>query len=219
MEKLCVVIPMKSPKKAKQRLSTRLSRTERECLAMVMFQSTLIFFRSHFPNLALLVVSESEEVLSLAESYSTNLLYEEGVQGLNHALYQASEWVTNQGFTQQLIVPSDIALLDKQEILQLLGLAEKHQVIVARAKDGGTNALLSSPPQAVQFKYGKDSAKAHCAEAFYHGLSYYQIDLPHLSLDIDQSDDLEKAISQQPERFATWQTLLSTSPLRRARYA
>ncbi|MEL0612717.1 2-phospho-L-lactate guanylyltransferase [Marinomonas arenicola] len=219
MSKLCVVIPMKRPAHAKQRLAGCLSHREREQLAISMFTNTLMFFRRHFPALNMMVISESDEMLSLAASYGANTLREDGKKGLNGALSQACQWVKNAGFSHQIIIPSDIALLDQEEFSALLQAARCHQVVIAKAKDGGTNALATSPPDAIAFRYGTESAAKHDAEAGLQGLACCQLLLPNLSQDIDQSDDLERAIAQQPQRFSAWRRGADTPFIKERRYA
>lgn len=219
MSKLCIVIPMKCPTHAKQRLAGCLSDEEREHLAISMFTNTLAFFHRHFPALNILVISESTQMLSLAASYGANTLHEEGRNGLNSALSQACQWVRRAGFSHQIIVPSDIALLDKEEFSVLLDTAARHQVVIAKAKDGGTNALATSPPDAIALHYGKSSAAKHDAEAALRGLSCCQLLLPNLSQDIDQSDDLERAIAQQPKRFFAWRQRVVNEASKERQYA
>ncbi|MBJ7537311.1 2-phospho-L-lactate guanylyltransferase [Marinomonas transparens] len=211
IDKLCVVIPMKSPQRAKQRLANRLSDSGREKLALSLFDNTLAFFQQHFPMLDVLVVSESLDVLNLAQSYQTNTLFDDGAKGLNGALDFACDWVTKSGYDSQLIVPSDIAVLDPEEINLLIHAAQKAQVVIAVAKDGGTNALLTSPPDAIDFEYGKNSAAAHKHHARSKQLICRSVHFTNLALDIDHSEDLEAAVLRQPERFKNWCSCFSSA--------
>lgn len=201
MEKLCVVIPMKSPERSKQRLAAHLPAEQRKQLALMLFENTLAFFKQYFPKLDVLVISESCDVLQQAKSYGAMTLFEAGAEGLNDALERACQWVTSAGYRSQMIVPGDIAMLDPKEIQQLLDGTKEHQVVIAVAKDGGTNALLTSPPDAIGFHYGKESARHHQEAARQQMLSCSCLHLVHLSLDIDQSDDLKKAALAQPNVF------------------
>ncbi|WP_191601213.1 2-phospho-L-lactate guanylyltransferase [Marinomonas algicola] len=219
MTQPCIVIPMKSPKRAKQRLSAHLSNAERESLALALFKKTLAFFQRHFPQLETLVVSESRSVLALAETYDAHTLFDDGRQGLNGALNRACTWVKQAGFSQQLIIPSDIAVLDQMEITALLQASENAQVVIALAKDGGTNALLTSPPDAIDFMYGHHSAQMHQANAVANAITCDCLQLPHLSLDIDLSHDLEKAIQQRPDLFKEWRLPLHSALFKETRYA
>lgn len=204
IDKLCVVIPMKSPKRSKQRLVGSLSDTARESLSLTLFENTLVFFQRHFPMLDVLVVSESLDVLALAQTYEANTLFDDGENGLNGALDFACDWVKQTGYDSMLIVPSDIAILDPAEFVALMSAAGDTNVIIAVAKDGGTNALLTSPPDAIHFEYGCDSASAHKANAVNNRLACRSLHLANLALDIDHSEDLQVAVIRQPERFKAW---------------
>ncbi len=147
---------------------------------------------------------DSLDVLTLAQSYDANTLLDDGATGLNGALNFACDWVEKSNYDSQLIIPSDIAVLDLQEILRLIEAAQDAQVVIAVAKDGGTNALLTSPPNAIEFKYGHASASAHQANALNNQLVCRSLHLTNLALDIDHSEDLQIAVGQQPERFKAW---------------
>ncbi|REG84269.1 2-phospho-L-lactate guanylyltransferase [Marinomonas pollencensis] len=219
MTHLCIVIPMKSPSCAKQRLAGCLSASERQQLAVSLYANTLAFFQQHFPQHQVVVISQSCVVLSLAKSYGAHGLREEGKEGLNEALWQACQWVKKAGFTHQVIVPSDISLLDKQEFDLLFAVATQQQVVIAQAKDGGTNALVSSPPDAIGFHYGLHSAAQHAQAAKRQGLSFCQLRLPHLAQDIDQGEDLDRAITQQAEHFLPWCETTRKWPVKERQYA
>ncbi|MEO9655059.1 2-phospho-L-lactate guanylyltransferase [Marinomonas sp.] len=193
MKNLCIVIPMKSPIRAKQRLRECLSNETREQLAVHLYEKTLSFFQQHF-DCPCLVVSDSQQVLEMAQSYGTHILFDNGKKGLNGALQQACQWVKAQGFHQQLIVPGDIAQLEEDEISQLLQASEQAQVVIGVAKDGGTNALLTSPPDVIEFAYGRQSALAHQAQTIALGVTCECLHLANLALDIDQGMDLQQAI-------------------------
>jgi 2-phospho-L-lactate guanylyltransferase len=206
IDKLCVVIPMKAPKRSKQRLVGSLSDAARESLSLTLFENTLAFFQRHFPMLDVLVVSESLDVLAIAQTYEANTLFDDGGNGLNGALDFACDWVKQTGYDSMLIVPSDIAMLDPAEFVALMLAAKDACVVIAVAKDGGTNALLTSPPDAIQFAYGCDSAEVHQANALNNRLACRSFHLSNLALDIDQSEDLQVAVIRQPERFKAWRS-------------
>ena len=193
MKNLCIVIPMKSPLRAKQRLRECLTNETREQLAMHLYEKTLAFFQQHF-NYPCLVVSDSQQVLEMAQSYGAQTLFDNGKKGLNGALQQACQWVNAQGYEHQLIVPGDIAQLEKAEVKQLLQAAEQAQVVIGVAKDGGTNALLTSPPNVIEFAYGRQSALAHQAQTIALGVTCECLHLTNLALDIDQGVDLQQAL-------------------------
>lgn len=207
MNELCVVIPMKSVSRSKQRLADCLSDNDRESLSIELFLNTLIFFHYYFPTTQVLVVSESEHILKLSRSYGAYGLFNDGEKGLNGALSHATNWVMNAGFNRQLIIPGDIALLDLSEINKIIEESRKVDVVIALAKDGGTNALLTSPPNAIDFSYGHESSSLHVQDAMRKGKSFNRLQLKNMSLDIDHKEDLYKAADQQPDRFKHWASI------------
>jgi 2-phospho-L-lactate guanylyltransferase len=74
---------------------------------------------------------------------------------------------------------------------QLLKSARENTVlIVAAARDGGTNGLLMSPPAAIGFHFGPDSALRHLEAAIRAGVTAEIVDLPTFARDIDEPEDL-----------------------------
>ena len=67
-------------------------------------------------------------------------------------------------------------------------------IAIARAHDGGTNALGLRPAAAIVPSFGVDqSARAHAALAEAAGLEVAVVDLPGLALDVDTPDDAARA--------------------------
>lgn len=198
LSKLNIVIPVKQLHHAKQRLSTRYTPHQRQTLADSLLRNTLSFFQEYCPHWHRLVVTESPEAIDLADQYGAATLYRRDQAGLNSALRAASEWSCHHGFSHQLIVPTDIghwvldevgALLDALDILQ-----QQHPdqacAVLARAHDGGTNALLMSPPAALAPQFGPDSAQRHKQQAMARQIAFESLSLTSLSQDIDTPEDL-----------------------------
>lgn len=190
-KQLNIVIPMKSPAKAKQRLMGVLTTSQRECLAENLFRQTLRFFANHYSHINRLVVTDSTAIADIARLYGAKVLLESKSKGLNHAVRAATGWSKKHGFCSQLILPADVAELDVAEVEQLISASQNdYQVVVALAKDCGTNALLTSPPDVIDFHYGQQSSLAHIQQAHINGLSVEVLKLSKLSQDIDVPDDL-----------------------------
>lgn len=191
MKSINLVIPMKPPSESKQRLKGTLASAQRHQLAMTLYEQTLIFFKEHFAQLPILVVTSSDLVANFAQKYGAKVLLEEHSDGLNNALEKATLWSLEQGFKSQLIVPADIADLKVKEIEHLLSCNTGYRsVVIAIAKDKGTNALLSSPPNVIPFCFGFESSKAHQLEALSRSLDCHLLHLPFLGQDVDLPHDL-----------------------------
>jgi 2-phospho-L-lactate guanylyltransferase len=191
LQQTCVIIPMKDPHQSKSRLRDAYSKIERLRIALSLFNKTLQFFKVHYPKLNVLVVTPSELVAKTTRQYGHHVLFEQQPVDLNGALDLATQWTLSKGFKNQLIIPADIAKLNKQEIDKLLStLPSQHNVVIAESKDGGTNALLCSPPNAIQFCFGKNSAKKHVIAAHQAQCAVQIHHLPDLSNDIDLPQDI-----------------------------
>lgn len=188
--KLSIVIPMKCPDQAKGRLSEVLTQGERKALALTLFERNLCFFRSRFPEYNLLVVTASEEIRQLAEAEGAEVL-QQADSGLNAAVEAAARYNRSRGVESQLVVPGDIETLDQGELATLLDQPrQRGSVVVCPSYDGGTNALLTTPPDAMPFSYGPQSCRAHLLSALQLGLQAKRLYLEKLSFDIDLPSDL-----------------------------
>src|SRR5207245_486708 len=126
---------------------------------------------------------------------------QEGEQGydLNAALRQARDAVLARGATALLVVPGDLPLVTPEAIETLIATGRRRggSVVVAPARDGrGTNALLLSPPDALDFSFGPDSAQRHIAAARANGLRGSRLrvavhEAAEFALDLDTPSDLE----------------------------
>ncbi|MFT6913947.1 MAG: 2-phospho-L-lactate guanylyltransferase [Motiliproteus sp.] len=199
--KTLIVIPMKDPRQSKQRLSGVLSAHHRQQLALSLFEQTLIFFRDRFGDYPVLVVTSSERIRAMAGRYGARVLLETPATGLNGAAGLAAQWSCAQGYDAQLLIPADIAVLDEQEIGQLLEQRrESPWVSICPAHDGGTNALMTSPPDAVPFRFGVDSSEVHRAAARQRGVQAVMLKLKNLAFDVDNPVDLQQ-LAGAPHRI------------------
>ena len=198
MPKLNILIPMKDPRQSKQRLKPVLSDKLRQHLALSLFENSLRFFQTYFREYHLSVITPSSMIASLTRSYGFHALLERSdISGLNQALAQAQAWSLAQGFDAQLILPADIADLRVAEMTRLLACQSRQGVVIVPSQDGGTNALLTSPIDAIPLAYGPESAAKHQALALAGEYSCQMLDLAGLSRDIDMPLDLADGIGKQ----------------------
>ena len=92
-----------------------------------------------------------------------------------------------------LTISADLPLITQEDILALVREAEQYQVVLAASSDGtGTNALLVHPPLALPYLFGPQSLPIYARAAHAHRLSYKLHHSPHLALDVDTPEDLQK---------------------------
>ncbi|GAC1434882.1 MAG: 2-phospho-L-lactate guanylyltransferase [Chloroflexota bacterium] len=191
------VLPAKDLGQAKSRLAPLLTPREREQLMLRLLQGTIDALRAA-PSLAgWLVVSPDTRLLALAQARGGHVLREEPRAGqfdLNAALRQARDAVVARGASAILILPGDLPLVRPEAIEALLAVALRTDsgVLLAPARDGrGTNALLLTPPDALEFSFGPDSAPRHAAAAQEAGLPLLLHQDAAFALDLDTPADLE----------------------------
>ncbi len=92
-----------------------------------------------------------------------------------------------------LIVPADLPLLNREDVAALLARSVNPPVVVIAPDrhQKGTNALLLSPANIIEYDFGEGSFKRHCARANKAGARLEIVNLPALELDLDLPEDLE----------------------------
>ena len=187
--KTLVAIPVKDLGQAKSRLSPVLDASQRARLVLGLFDRTLHFFRSAFPEFDMTIVTASVQLAARAQAAGAQVLRENAATGLNAAVSSAAQWAIAHDYQRLMIVPADIPVLLREEVEQMVALTETYQVAIAEARDGGTNMLLMSPPRDIPFQYGLGSARRHETVARANGLSAKRRYLPFLGHDLDTPAD------------------------------
>lgn len=192
--KTLIAVPMKAYADAKTRLSGELDSRGRQRLAKVLFEYGQAFFSENYPRLDRLVVTPSSEVARAARRAGASALREPvGTVGLNAAVAMALSHARLRRYDRLIVLPADLAILKTDEFDALLALADRYDLVMARAHDGGTNALLLKLPNAFTFCYGADSARRHLHQALELGMSAVAASLPFIGLDVDSPGDRAEA--------------------------
>ena len=185
MEKTYAVIPVSKFTDAKTRLSPKLTTIERENLLKAMLKDVIGVLRGLMENIV--VISSDDDVLNFVSELGVETLKEKGTTDLNGALTQAIEYCSK--FCDNVfIVPSDVPLIKKHQVKEILNRNEEFDVVIAPAKGGGTNALLC--PTHFCVKFGDYSFFEHIDEAKLRGLTCSVYDSFYLSLDVNTAEDL-----------------------------
>jgi 2-phospho-L-lactate guanylyltransferase len=112
---------------------------------------------------------------------------------LNTALKRATVVAQVYATRAVLVLPADLPLIARDDILALIQRAKEPPVVViAPDRHGrGTNALLISPPGLIEYDFGESSFQRHCELVKKSGASLEIVDLPSLGLDLDVPEDFE----------------------------
>ncbi len=130
--------------------------------------------------------------------------------GLCHAYSSAAADLLARGASTMLLLPADIPLVTKADIEALLAEHTCPGVSLAAAgSDGGTNALLVSPPTIIAPAFGDNSCQRHIAHAREQGLQPAVVNSPGLNLDIDTAEDI-RALLAAGRECATLRYLLDS---------
>ena len=190
-----IAILMKDPSRSKTRLAAALDCDARERLSLLLFDNTLAFFTRGSVDRIVGVVTASERIARLAHSHGAEVIDEGEEKGIDVAAGLAARWASLRGCGSLLVVHADIPALAHDEVNAMLEAGRRFSVVVAESIDGGTNALLVSPPDAIEFHFGRRSAQAHRAAARSVGLEATSLILPCLSRDLDTPADLRIGLS------------------------
>ena len=173
------VVPMKSMDLAKSRLAGVLEPAGRRTLARQMLDHVLE---------------------TLRQAGISPVRIADGDRDLNADVAAAAHLVQDEGATDLLLVMADLPYLAPDDIAALLEAGRQSAVVIAEAKDGGTNALLLRPPTALQFAFatGQPSARRHAELARAAGIEPTIVRRPGLARDIDTPADLAALASDHP---------------------
>ena len=195
MNRIWAILPIKTTALAKTRLASLLSDDECAKLALAMMLDVIDSLKASHRIAQVAVVTADAEVATIAREQGC-LIMLETTNGLNENLMVVAQELQNKMIDGILIVPGDLPMLSPTTIDDLIKSHGTGISLCAAEKDGGTNALLCTPPAAIHFHYGKDSARLHLAEAKNNGVKCQQQFLSDFQTDIDEPDDLRWLVNQ-----------------------
>jgi len=190
---LWAIIPVKPLRRGKSRLSGILSEDEREKLNYAMLENTVKVVSSVSGIDEVLVISRDPAALALTRNYGAKTIQEEGSPELNKAIRRATKVASSYSVQSVIIIPADLPLINVEDMNLFIGKAGRPpEIIIApdRRADG-TNALLISPIDAIEYRYGNNSFHIHVKQAKEKGVRVEVCDVPSFSLDVDLPEDYE----------------------------
>ncbi len=192
------VVPLKQLEQAKARLADVLSAQERRALMLAMARDVLTALSRSKRLAGILLVSRTIEADALAQTFGTERFAESPTANLSQALIQASDYLIAQlQATGAMIVPADVPLITPAEIDAVL--ARHRQVTVVPDDEHlGTNCLICSPPNCIEYRFDGRSFKPHVDAAFAAGITPTVIPSAGFALDIDTPSDLRTLLQRGP---------------------
>lgn len=186
-----VIVLIKDFDTAKQRLGPAMDPRSRRDLAVRNAEKAV----QAGPAGRVLVVAGSEEAGELACRLGAFVHLEERQQGQNAAAARGIQSALAAGAESVLILSSDLPLVTKEAVEELISAAARIDgpVVVAAPATGrgGTNALYIRPPDAIRLHFGADSLALFEKEAAQRGVRFVVHQSQALALDVDEPSDLE----------------------------
>src|SRR5215211_9271189 len=177
------VVPIKTLSAAKQRLAGALATGARQSLAQAMFSDVLAALR------------RSQQVVANAVAHGerVTVLPDERQDGQSAAAMIGIRYAVATGYERVVLIPGDTPLLDATELDDLLVRCEADGVGMAVVPDRhgtGTNALVLTPPAALEPSFGPGSFGRHMNHAVGAGLNHRAEQVASLAHDVDTPEDL-----------------------------
>jgi len=164
-----LVVPVKNPGAAKQRLSGLLNVTEREALfrAMVADLFAAVVQCDGFGSVS--VVTRDDQISAAARATGFEVVREQTNDGHTAAVARGFAHVIDNGATAAMTLPADLPCARADDIAVLLEKFEQGSrasnepacLLVPAADHAGTNAAILSPPDLFELRFGDDSFYPH----------------------------------------------------------
>lgn len=198
---LWVLVPVKEVTQSKQRLASVLYPDERDGLVLAMLRDVLTAIKGVDEFDGVLLVSRSQKAQALARDLVSDVFMESAGSDHSRAVIEANRYLKKlHRVENSLALSSDVPRVTPDDIRQVIGRHE-HISLVPNASGEGTNALLTSPPNAINCQFGGASLLRHIASADAAGLKARIVQNENIGHDIDDPNDLERAIVELRPSF------------------
>ncbi len=211
------LVPLKPASLAKSRLAVLLDEAERATLASLMARDVLAALRAARRLDRIVITAGDEASAALAREFDCTLWQDPPGAGLRASVQAALDRLHQEGAAGALVVPADLPALAAADVDTLLTAHRGGLSLVRAASDGGTNALLLTPPGAVPCQFGPDSARLHLEAAAARSVHAVSLELTGFARDLDTVDDVRWLCAQPCGGEARQYLLDHAIPARMAR--
>jgi 2-phospho-L-lactate/phosphoenolpyruvate guanylyltransferase len=189
------ILPVKSPQNAKQRLTGFLAVEQRETLARMLYRQTLATL-CLAKGIDRVVVATSDSEVAEHARQSGAMVFEEQEQ-VSHSVSADAACLRamEMGASTALLVPIDVPTATPADFSQLASSARPGLIVVPSSDGTGTNALVRTPPNCIQSRFGPGSFRKHLDQALSKGLPADVLRLPGLMFDIDTPEDVAEFLA------------------------
>jgi 2-phospho-L-lactate guanylyltransferase len=151
-------------------------------------------------NLDRVVVVTSDPAAADHARRAGALVFDEQEQrSHSHSADAAARRAMSLGARTVLLAPIDVPLATAAEIDELAAMASPGVVIVPSFDGTGTNALLRTPPDVIESRFGPGSFAAHLGQARERGVRAEVARPAGLMFDIDTPEDVTELLVRAPD--------------------
>ncbi|MGH2841183.1 MAG: 2-phospho-L-lactate guanylyltransferase [Solirubrobacteraceae bacterium] len=188
------ILPVKRFSAAKQRLEDELAAGTRRALAEAMLTDVLMALRRTEAVEEVLLVTSEPAADAIGRGYGAHVIEDTAQTGQSPATMIGVAAAMEAGATRALLVPGDTPALDPAELAVLLGrpTAGSSVIVVPDRHGTGTNALVLTPPDAIEPAFGPDSRALHEQAAAAGRVPCTVEEVPTLAIDVDTLADLDE---------------------------
>jgi len=217
---IAALLPVKEFNRSKARLAGYLSAEERTQLARTMFEDVWDVLREAATRRdgleRLLVVTAEPYVVTRCLRDGVPCLEEKESDTHTGSVRRGTKWAMGLGVSTLLSVPIDSPGMTATEILALARFGQEHAVVLVPSVDGsGTNALVRTPPDAIEPCFGPGSCRLHIELAEKKGLDWLVVRPPGLLTDIDTPEDVQEFLLTMRTRERSGERPVRTAELLR----
>lgn len=185
------VLPVKRFGEAKRRLAAGIDEQRREALVAAMLEDTLEAIEGSRAIEQTIVVTGDPRAQEIIAASSAEVLPDPADEGHVVAAMAGIARAQVDGAPCVVLLPGDCPLLEPKELDRLLtGIPSSFVAVVPDRHGSGTNALVLSPPNAIQPAFGEGSCARHVAAAREANVPFTVEELPSLALDLDTPADV-----------------------------
>ncbi len=191
---LWALVPVKEVTHSKQRLAKVLEPREREGLVLAMLRDVLTAIHDVDEFDGVLLVSRSQKIQALAREFVSDVFMESAGSDHSRAVIEGNAYLKDRHNVEgSLALSGDVPRVTPDDIRQVIEYHERIS-LVPNASGEGTNAILTSPPNAITCEFGGASLERHIGLADSAGLKTRIVQNENIGHDIDDPHDLEQAI-------------------------
>ncbi|NVM03194.1 MAG: 2-phospho-L-lactate guanylyltransferase [Candidatus Helarchaeota archaeon] len=203
-----IIIPVKSLKLAKLRLSSILNAEQRKMLCVNMFKDVIQAASLAKKTKKIVTISSDPSILDIGSQFG-DIISEQLETNINESINSAIDFAMKKKSDSVLIIPGDIPLITPIDIDQIFNYEINPPTIIISPsiRRNGTNLLFLMPSNIIKIEYGEDSFQKHIEKArIIENLNLIIYNSRNIGLDIDLPEDIFLFL-KTPSQTLTYQYL------------